>query len=331
VSVSSFLAELRSRDIRLWVAGERLRCSAPAGVLTPELRDQLHQHKSEILEFLRRAEAIAEQPNAIIPLQPNGRRTPVFAVPGHNGDVFAYREFARHVGNDQPLFGLHPPGLDGHIEPLARAEDLAAYFAEQIRAFQPSGPHIIAGYCAGGAVALELARQLVQRGATVSFLALFGCPYPTVYRFLNGLPYWGRRIAMHLKAAAALSSFRERRDYLIERLSSRRRWARIERSPAGTDPLSLIKFRFEQAHGAMVRRYTPKPFPGRVCLLLPNKEWAVRSDCAPLRWRSVARYAEEYYGPDSCDPDRMLLEPDVLAFAEIFGRCRDGSARQIAP
>src|SRR5205823_4933449 len=87
------------------------------------------------------------------PLERRGTRTPVFAVAGHNGDVFCYRALAQQLGDDQPFFGLEPPGLDGRSEPLRRVEDLAAYFAEQMRAFQPGGPYILAGFCAGGTVA----------------------------------------------------------------------------------------------------------------------------------------------------------------------------------
>ena len=329
MSVLAFLAELRSRDIHLLADGDRLRCNAPAGVLTPQLSDQLRQRKREILEFLRAAESVARQQRAIVPMQPRGTRIPVFAVPGHNGDIFAYRDLARHLGDDQPFFGLHPPGLDGDSEPLVRAEDIAAYFAEQIEAFRPSGPCIIAGYCAAGAVALELAQQLKQRGATISFLALFGCAYPTAYRSLARLPYWGRRIATHLKAVATLTSFDERRKYVIERLSARQKWARIERSPAGTDPVAVMKFRFEQAHAVMIRRYTPRRYAGRVCHFLPNREW-VRSVYTPLQWRSVAPHIEEYYGPDSCNPDRMLLDPDVSAFAESFRQCREKHMAEFA-
>ena len=147
--VPALLAELRSRDVQIWADGDRLRCSAPADVLTPELRDQLQQRKHDILGFLRSGEALARQQRAIVPLQPRGQRIPVFAVAGHNGDVFCYRALAQHLGEDQPFYGLQPPGLDGHSEPLARIEDLAAYFAAQIRAFRPGDPYIIAGFCAG--------------------------------------------------------------------------------------------------------------------------------------------------------------------------------------
>src|SRR4030095_3900457 len=81
-----------------------------------------------------------------------------------------------------PFFGLQPPGLDGHSQPLTRIEDLAAYFAAQIKAFQPDGSYVIAGYCAGGATAFELAQQLLRSGSTVKLLALFGAPYATAYR-----------------------------------------------------------------------------------------------------------------------------------------------------
>ena len=71
---------------------------------------------------------------------------------------------------------------------LARLRlELAAYFAAAIRAFQPEGPYVIAGFCAGGTIAFELARQLLRDGARVSGLALFGAPYSPSYRRLPQL------------------------------------------------------------------------------------------------------------------------------------------------
>jgi thioesterase domain-containing protein len=75
-----------------------------------------------------------------------------------------------------PFYGLQPPGLDGQGAPLTRIEDLAAYFAAQIRAFHPSGPCIVTGFCAGGMTAFELGRQLERAGTPVSLVALFGRP-----------------------------------------------------------------------------------------------------------------------------------------------------------
>jgi thioesterase domain-containing protein len=327
--VPVFLAELRSRDIEVWAEGDRLRCTAPVGVLTPELRDQLQQRKHEILEFLRSAEALTQQPRAIVPLQPRGTRPSVFGVPGHNGDVFCYRSLAQHVGDDQPFFGLQPPGVDGQGEPLRRVEDLAAYFAAQIRAFRPDGPYVIAGYCAGGTIAVELARQLLEQGAAIRFVALFASPYPTWYRFL---PQLRERVAQRIERARtrlralAPLSYAERRRYVTEWL--RQRQARREASRhAAPDPVLVLRARVEAATLVGVRRYTPSYFAGRMRLFLPNKEW-LRPGNRLLRWRPVARDTEAYCGPDGCSGDRMLLEPFVADTAERFRSCRDRSGME---
>ena len=52
------LAELRRRDIRVWIEGETLRCRAPKGALTPELRTTLADRKTEILAVLQRTDPV---------------------------------------------------------------------------------------------------------------------------------------------------------------------------------------------------------------------------------------------------------------------------------
>ena len=91
MSIAEFLSELRRRDVEVAIDGDELRCSARAGALTPELRDRLKERKTDILDFLRQAKTLAAQARAIVPLQSRGTGVPVFAVPGHNGDVFCYR------------------------------------------------------------------------------------------------------------------------------------------------------------------------------------------------------------------------------------------------
>jgi thioesterase domain-containing protein len=315
VSLAGFLDELRSRDIRLSLESGRLRCNAPAGAITPELRERLERRKPELVEFLRDAAAIARHPEAIVPMQPRGRRVPVYGIGGHTGDFFAYQDLVRHLGEEQPFYGLHPPGLDERSRPLGSVEALAAYFAGQVRAFHAGGPCIIAGYCAGGACALELARQLAASGTEVRFVALFGCPHPTLYRFNPG--YWLKRIAGHARVLAALPTFRERREYVVARLRARQQAIRAERTPPGEDPVSRLRFEFGNATIAALKVHTPQRYAGRVCLFLPNREW-YREGGAALRWRREAPRGEEYYGPDSVDPDRMLVDPHAAAFAALF-------------
>lgn len=324
MNLEPFLADLYSRDIQLWADGERLRCKAPAGVLTPGLRDELRQRKSEILALLRTAEAVAQQPRAVVPLQPLGDRVPVFAVPGHYGDVFGYRAFARRLGDRQPFFGLEPPGLDGASAPMARVEDLAAYFAKQILAMRPEGPLIIAGHCAGGAIAFELARQLQRRGVSIRLLALFACPFPTYYRLAPQLKQavvrQMERIGRHARALTKLS-FAQSRQYIAVKLR-RLQGERDAEHAALADPVLVRRAAVSRATVAAIRRYTPVGYAGRVSLILPNRAW-LHSGAEPLRWRSVAPQAEHCFGPDDCDPDLLLMEPDAGAIAALFRQSTD--------
>jgi thioesterase domain-containing protein len=315
VNAAAFLSELRRRDIEVRAVDGQLHCSAKAGVLTPELRAQLLQWKSEILKTLASAQALAAQERAIVPLQASGTRTPVFAVPGHNGDVFCYRALAQRLGEDQPFFGLQPPGVDGQDAPLERVEELAACFARQIRAFRPQGAYVIAGYCAGGTVAYELARQLAREGATVRLLALFGSPYPAYFRLPAQLLQRVAEQAARFGALArdlAVRSPAEYRRHLAERLRTREERIRA-REAAAADPVLALRATVEQATLAAVRAYAPLESAGRVALFLPSRHWH-----AARRWRSVSPRAEEYFGPDGCGSQDMLREPHAGAFAKLF-------------
>jgi len=331
VIVPAFLEELRSRDIRVWADGDQLRCTAPTGVLTPELREQLRQRKTDIVEFLRSAQTRARQERAIVPLQPQGTRAPIFGVPGHNGDVFCYRFLAQQLGNDQPFFGLQPPGADGQREPLTCIEDLAAYFAAQILAYRPDSPYVITGYCAGGTIAFELARQLLEQGATIRFVALFTSPYPTAYRALSQLRQRVagevERVSTHARALLSLSN-RERRQYIIQRLRDEK--ARRSAPPAPPDAVAILRAKVEAATIVGLCRYTPRHFDGRLSLFLPNKGW-LRPGIPLLRWKRVARETEKYVGPDGCHGDYMLLEQHVPVFADLFRGGRDAAERRAAP
>src|ERR1700682_6260692 len=69
MDTAALLSILRERDVRLWVVGDQLKCSAPAGALEAEMRAALTSRKEELLALLRQAEA-DRGPGATIPLKP---------------------------------------------------------------------------------------------------------------------------------------------------------------------------------------------------------------------------------------------------------------------
>ena len=304
MTVTSFLAELRSRDIQIWVDGDQLRCNAPAGVLTPDLRDALRQRKSDVIEFLRSAEFLARQQRAIVPLQPRGKRTPIFGVPGHNGDVFLYRALAKHLGDDQPFFGLQAPGLEDGQAPLTTVENLAAHLTREIREFRPAGPYVIAGYCAGATIAFDIARQLLQHGARIESVIFFAGAYPGWYwplpQFHEHAGLRLRRLRKHIQARTVIDAVRRYRDRVSE-----------------IDPVAEQRDILKKTTARAVRNYKPVDIGSRVCQILPSVHSALPRR-ATLPWRAVVPHIEEHYGPDGCEGDVMLLEPYVGAIAELL-------------
>ena len=319
MNVHTLLEQLHGRGIDVWAEGERLRCQAPAGALTPELRDQILLCKHDILRFLRSAESLLRRQPAIVPLQPLGSRTPIYGVGGHNGDVFCYRSLARHLGDDQPFHGLQPPGLDGHAEPLDRIEGIAAYFAKQIQAFHPGGPLVVAGFCAGGTIAFELAHQLTSAGMKIPFLAFFGTPFPASFRrqamLRQAIREQSSRALRHVRALTCLP-FGEIPDYLASKMRGREARNAAD-APMLPESALVLRRKVEQATIAAARRYTPSWYEGVIRLFVPSQEYA-RSHNEPLRWKLAAARSEEHFGPDGCQGYDMLREPHASVFAELY-------------
>jgi amino acid adenylation domain-containing protein len=109
---------------------------------------------------------------ALVSLQAAGTKPPLFCVHPVGGQAFCYIEFAKGLGDDQPVFGLQASGLEAG-EPLAASiESMAASYIEAIRTVQPQGPYRLLGYSFGGLVAYEMAHQLQRAGEQVEHLVL---------------------------------------------------------------------------------------------------------------------------------------------------------------
>lgn len=114
----------------------------------------------------------------LVPIRRHGVNSPFFCIHDHTGRVLQYRKLAYLLGDDQPFYALQSKGQNGQGTPLFRIEDMAACYIEEIRRIQPQGPWRIGGYCFGGLVAFEMARQLNTQGQTVELLVLMDtvCP-----------------------------------------------------------------------------------------------------------------------------------------------------------
>src|SRR5205085_5144245 len=110
--------------------------------------------------------------SSIVEIQRRGSRPPLFLVHGAGGGMFwGYANLARCLGEDQPVYAFKSRGLDG-LDEFATVEEIAAHYVADMRARQPHGPYYLGGYCFGGNVAYEMARQLDAQGERTALLAL---------------------------------------------------------------------------------------------------------------------------------------------------------------
>ena len=110
--------------------------------------------------------------SSLVPIQPNGTKPKFFCVHGAGGNVLLYRELATSLGGEYPFYGLQAQGLDGQGGFLTTIEAMAARYVKEVKQIQAHGPYCLGGYCMGGAIAYEMARQLSLGGETVALVAL---------------------------------------------------------------------------------------------------------------------------------------------------------------
>src|ERR1700752_1822183 len=88
------------------------------------------------------------------------------------GGVLCYRDLAKHLGPDQPLYGLQDPMLDGGDQPYDSIPQIGADYLQAVRSVQSEGPYLIGGDSFGGLVAFEMAQQLRSEGQEIAALLL---------------------------------------------------------------------------------------------------------------------------------------------------------------
>jgi aspartate racemase len=236
---------------------------------------------------------------SLVPIQTAGERPPLFVVHAAEGNVLRYRHLARTLGPSQPVYGLQSRGLDGSEPMETTIEGMAARYLAEIRSVQPYGPYYLAGYCLGGAIALEIAQQLKRAGERVALLAMFET-YNLPEESVESLPLRGihkaQNLYFHLRnvllslSHGTVQFFKEKLRFEIERLRVR-----------GDILLSRVSSRFNRGRAPKYQHlrvttineraaaaYHPLPYDGTLVLFRPRAHFLGFNEWS-FGWQSVAR------------------------------------------
>jgi amino acid adenylation domain-containing protein len=199
----------------------------------------------------------------------SGSLTPIFFMHGDliGGGRYS-TEIARRLPFERPFYAVSPHGTNGGILPSS-IEAMARENCAAIRERVPRGPVILGGFCNGGVVAFETARQLEADGFPVEALTI-----------VDGFLFNTERSPLE---ALLRKGAREQ----LERLGLRR--------AAHSQPVAAASW--EAWHEELVEswydalaRYVPRPYAGNVSLLWSD-EIAVRSADLMRAWKRVAQKA----------------------------------------
>jgi len=110
----------------------------------------------------------------LVEIQKGDGRPPLFCVSMPNVNALGYVALARHLGADQPVYGLqaqYPEDLQGEHSQRA-VDELASEYLEAIRAVAPRGPYQFVGMCRGAHIAFEMARRLRDQGQQIALVGV---------------------------------------------------------------------------------------------------------------------------------------------------------------
>ncbi len=238
----------------------------------------------QALAALLSQQQAAPSRSLLVAVQPNGSKPPLFLVHGAGGDVlWGYANLAAHLPADQPVYGIKSRGQVGLKEP-DQIEEMARYYLEAVRAHQPQGPYFLGGYCFGGNVAYEMARQLQAEGQRVALLALLdSAPANAGYETMSWWrPGFAWRFACNacdwLRDFAALAPV-ERRRFLGRKLRALMRKIQHHFKRSTTAPFVDLEemidtshfpeheLKLWQAHLEAMSKHVEQPYIGKVTLL----------------------------------------------------------------
>jgi amino acid adenylation domain-containing protein len=265
------------------------------------------------------AHLVVTQSPYLVALQPHGSLPPLFMVHPPGGIVLCYQAMGRHLGSDQPLYGIRARGLHGEQGLPTRLEDMAAEYVAAIRAVQPEGPYQLGGWSLGGVVALETAQQLLALGESVGLLVFLDTTIPlgpSNQDYAQEVDRSGREYGLDLtlEQLGQLGPD-EQLPYL---------WQHVQKLGLveADTPLSLVQQllddlkRLFHAHVRLASEYAVRPYPGRITLFRPAEAPVLVATPPDRGWGKLADSVEVHFVPGQ--HHTMVKEPHVQVLAQVL-------------
>ena len=253
--------------------------------------------------------------SSLVPLRASGSKPPIFCLHAGGGHVFFYKDLAKHLGSDQPVYALQRLGVDDLTQATQDIESTASHYLEEIRKVQPNGPYSLLAYCFSISICWEMVKQLQESGNSISLIAIIDSSPPmkvekrTTNERLNGI----------LNKARALDfSF-------IKTIWNARinRPIKAKLTSLASD-VETIQFQKKmKTLNSMSAAYIWKPLPVKITLIR-SAEYCLnpRKNEKASKWNQLALNGVDTYVVDG-QHRNLFNEPEVKQLADQLGLCLD--------
>jgi thioesterase domain-containing protein len=241
-----------------------------------------------------------------VSIQPTGSQPPFFCVHPIFGVVFPYYDLARHLGPDQPFYGLQPLGIDGEHLPHTSIADMAGAYIKALRLVQPQGPYFLGGWSFGGLVAFEMAQQLQKANHQVALLALLDTPAPIA---ANKPSFWDGCKFLLNTAAVSVWPYVIDYFYLIIAPNKQRKTHRLR-------PMLRVFAASSQA----AFNYKPQPYSEQITLFSTAKRFTKAYLDSTMGWSELTKGKVEVHKVPG-NHLTILQKPHIQMIARQLNLC----------
>ena len=260
----------------------------------------------------------------VVKIQPHGTRPPLIGI----NNTGIYYGLAKRLGADQPVISLQlfDPSVPTATLPDS-LEGIAAGYVTLIRRVQPQGPYELMGWCAAGALAFEISRQLEEQHQAVSHVFLIDSWVP---RYFDRLPTLRSLVGdyslrwqfvtedwqKYRRGEQSLSQFLENRVLVknLRRWLNRSREVPVAASQADASNLETYDAWLLGYLQKLTRVYEPRKVSARLTIIRSTKEptgWFFKEDAG---WREFSTQAADVVYVEG-NHFTMFADPGVVQLA----------------